>query len=137
MARWLLGAVLMIAAGGRSEEAAKACMENMVSEAAAGGWSLRTARVRTMPPGVVNHFLFQLYEKTSYEIIGCGPADGQLVRFEVYDEQARLIAKNDGLAPQQTLPFVPTRSGSYYVGVDTLATEGEKDLPVGFAMLYR
>ncbi len=127
-------ALLLPAAPAQADpQAARSCLDSLVTGAVASGMRLRSSDVHAAEPQAAVTYRVTLYKGINYVLLGC--ADGAAVDLDMrlYDADGNLVSNDKSPDAQPFVDVSPPKTGEYALQVLVYKASAKTDYAVAIA----
>lgn len=136
----MVGVLGLLAAGTAraNEDQAETCVRAKVWDGYGQGWAIRTMTKTTLKSGATKGYEVTLYQGNEYEIQACGDSNASNLDLLLYDQDGRIVARDNTKSREPLFTYKPTATATFYVVVyGQKLVDASKPAGVGLAVSYR
>ncbi len=125
--------VVPVRDGHADADAARACLDGMVSGAIASGMRLRASDVASAGPQEAVTYRVTLYKGLDYVLLGCADGSGVDLDMKLYDAEGNEVSRDKSPDHQPFVDVSPPKTAEYTLQVLVYKADAKTDFAVAIA----
>jgi hypothetical protein len=114
-------------------QAARSCLDSLVTGAVASGMRLRSSDVHSAEPQAAVTYRVTLYKGLNYVVLGCADGDAVDLDMRLYDADGNLVSNDKSPDAQPFVDVSPPKTGEYALQVLVYKASVKTDYAVAIA----